>query len=171
MMEKQGAKQIIEKGLFPCTALALREVRGIGDYTAGAIASIAFNEVVHSLATREISVCIFFSFFEWLCEFSIIIVGCPSCGWKCDTSHQQALHHCWQPKGILNSEEILVDCTILLVWQLIDVFGWSIIFSLITFCLISGMQWADPPPPRPSQNIIIVISMRDEFTSCLHLNS
>nr|ACN26398.1 unknown [Zea mays] len=42
----EGAKQIIEKGLFPCTALALREVRGIGDYTAGAIASIAFNEVV-----------------------------------------------------------------------------------------------------------------------------
>ncbi|XP_062204031.1 adenine DNA glycosylase [Phragmites australis] len=42
----EGAKQIIEKGEFPRTASALREVRGIGDYTAGAIASIAFNEVV-----------------------------------------------------------------------------------------------------------------------------
>ncbi|CAN6349226.1 unnamed protein product [Urochloa humidicola] len=42
----EGAKQIVEKGEFPCTASALREVRGIGDYTAGAIASIAFNEAV-----------------------------------------------------------------------------------------------------------------------------
>uniref|UniRef100_A0A0D9XXU2 Adenine DNA glycosylase n=1 Tax=Leersia perrieri TaxID=77586 RepID=A0A0D9XXU2_9ORYZ len=42
----EGAKQIVEKGEFPHTASALREVRGIGDYTAGAIASIAFNEVV-----------------------------------------------------------------------------------------------------------------------------
>ncbi|KAB8116960.1 hypothetical protein EE612_058444, partial [Oryza sativa] len=42
----EGAKQIVEKGKFPRTASALREVRGIGDYTAGAIASIAFNEVV-----------------------------------------------------------------------------------------------------------------------------
>ncbi|KAL6641731.1 hypothetical protein ACP70R_019912 [Stipagrostis hirtigluma subsp. patula] len=41
----EGAKQIVEKGGFPRTASALREVRGIGDYTAGAIASIAFNEV------------------------------------------------------------------------------------------------------------------------------
>ena len=55
MMEKQGAKQIVEKGVFPRTASALREVRGIGDYTVGAIASIAFNKVVHSLATRQIS--------------------------------------------------------------------------------------------------------------------
>ncbi|XP_052139109.1 adenine DNA glycosylase-like [Oryza glaberrima] len=42
----EGAKQIVEKGEFPRTASTLREVRGIGDYTAGAIASIAFNEVV-----------------------------------------------------------------------------------------------------------------------------
>ncbi|TVU43590.1 hypothetical protein EJB05_10071, partial [Eragrostis curvula] len=42
----EGAKQIVEKGEFARTASALREVRGIGDYTAGAIASIAFNEVV-----------------------------------------------------------------------------------------------------------------------------
>uniref|UniRef100_J3NC66 Adenine DNA glycosylase n=2 Tax=Oryza brachyantha TaxID=4533 RepID=J3NC66_ORYBR len=42
----EGAKQIIEKGEFPRTASELRRVRGIGDYTAGAIASIAFNEVV-----------------------------------------------------------------------------------------------------------------------------
>ncbi|KAF8658021.1 hypothetical protein HU200_059483 [Digitaria exilis] len=41
----EGAKQIVEKGEFPRTTSALREVRGIGDYTAGAIASIAFNEV------------------------------------------------------------------------------------------------------------------------------
>lgn len=69
MMDKQGAKQIMEKGVFPRTASALREVRGIGDYTAGAIASIAFNEVVHSLATRQISVCIFFSFFGRFFDF------------------------------------------------------------------------------------------------------
>ncbi|XP_014757626.1 adenine DNA glycosylase isoform X3 [Brachypodium distachyon] len=41
----EGAKQIAEKGEFPSTASTLRQVRGIGDYTAGAIASIAFNEV------------------------------------------------------------------------------------------------------------------------------
>jgi len=58
MLGEQGAKQIVEKGEFPRTASALREVRGIGDYTAGAIASIAFNEVVHSLATCEMSVCV-----------------------------------------------------------------------------------------------------------------
>ncbi|KAM0862779.1 hypothetical protein ACQ4PT_045029 [Festuca glaucescens] len=41
----EGAKQIAENGEFPSTASTLRQVRGIGDYTAGAIASIAFNEV------------------------------------------------------------------------------------------------------------------------------
>lgn len=33
-------------GKFPRTAVALKEVKGIGEYTAGAIASIAFNEVI-----------------------------------------------------------------------------------------------------------------------------
>ncbi|KAF0888643.1 hypothetical protein E2562_016101 [Oryza meyeriana var. granulata] len=42
----EGAKQIVQKGKFPHTASALCKVRGIGDYTAGAIASIAFNEAV-----------------------------------------------------------------------------------------------------------------------------
>ncbi|CAN6330842.1 unnamed protein product [Urochloa humidicola] len=42
----EGAKQIVEKGEFPRTASALRDIRGIGDYTAGAIASMAFNEAV-----------------------------------------------------------------------------------------------------------------------------
>jgi len=66
MLGEQGAKQIVKKREFPHTASALREVHGIGDYTAGAIASIAFNEVVHSLATCEmsVSVCILNSFFE-----------------------------------------------------------------------------------------------------------
>ncbi|XP_068654981.1 adenine DNA glycosylase [Aristolochia californica] len=42
----EGAKSIVEGGEFPKTASALRSVRGIGDYTAGAIASIAFREAV-----------------------------------------------------------------------------------------------------------------------------
>ncbi|KAK1293844.1 A/G-specific adenine DNA glycosylase [Acorus calamus] len=42
----EGAKSIIEGGEFPRTVSDLRKVRGIGDYTAGAIASIAFNKVV-----------------------------------------------------------------------------------------------------------------------------
>ncbi|GAA0141492.1 DNA glycosylase [Lithospermum erythrorhizon] len=43
----EGAKMIVEEGgEFPKTVPALRKVKGIGDYTAGAIASIAFNEVV-----------------------------------------------------------------------------------------------------------------------------
>ncbi|OVA06289.1 HhH-GPD domain [Macleaya cordata] len=43
----EGAKMVVEGGgEFPRTVPALRKVRGIGDYTAGAIASIAFNEAV-----------------------------------------------------------------------------------------------------------------------------
>ncbi|XP_038713537.1 adenine DNA glycosylase isoform X2 [Tripterygium wilfordii] len=43
----EGAKMIIAGGgEFPDTVSSLRKVRGIGDYTAGAIASIAFKEVV-----------------------------------------------------------------------------------------------------------------------------
>ncbi|KAF4366376.1 hypothetical protein F8388_018824 [Cannabis sativa] len=43
----EGAKMIVEEGgVFPKTVTSLRKVRGIGEYTAGAIASIAFKEVV-----------------------------------------------------------------------------------------------------------------------------
>ncbi|KAJ7961756.1 A/G-specific adenine DNA glycosylase [Quillaja saponaria] len=43
----EGAKKIVaEGGRIPETVSALRKIPGIGDYTAGAIASIAFNEVV-----------------------------------------------------------------------------------------------------------------------------
>lgn len=42
----KGAKMIASAGEgFPETVTALRKVPGIGDYTAGAVASIAFNEV------------------------------------------------------------------------------------------------------------------------------
>ena len=36
---------VAEGGVFPKTVTSLRKVRGIGEYTAGAIASIAFKEV------------------------------------------------------------------------------------------------------------------------------
>ncbi|CAB4284034.1 unnamed protein product [Prunus armeniaca] len=43
----EGARMIVEEQVqFPKTVSQLRKVRGIGDYTAGAIASIAFKEVV-----------------------------------------------------------------------------------------------------------------------------
>ncbi|KAK9100263.1 hypothetical protein Scep_023693 [Stephania cephalantha] len=43
----EGAKMIVEKGgEFPQTVSTLRKIKGIGDYTAGAIASIAFYEAV-----------------------------------------------------------------------------------------------------------------------------
>ncbi|KAL6967878.1 hypothetical protein U1Q18_044907 [Sarracenia purpurea var. burkii] len=43
----EGAKMIVEEGgVFPTTVSSLRKVPGIGDYTAGAIASIAFKEAV-----------------------------------------------------------------------------------------------------------------------------
>ncbi|CAI9107219.1 OLC1v1006529C1 [Oldenlandia corymbosa var. corymbosa] len=43
----EGAKMIVEGGDgFPNEVPALRKVKGIGDYTAGAIASIAFKQVV-----------------------------------------------------------------------------------------------------------------------------
>lgn len=43
----EGAKMIVEqRGRFPRTVSTLKKVPGIGDYTAGAIASIAFKEVV-----------------------------------------------------------------------------------------------------------------------------
>ncbi|WOL00393.1 hypothetical protein Cni_G09106 [Canna indica] len=45
----EGAKSIVREGKLPRTASELRKVRGIGDYTAGAIASIAFNELNDNL--------------------------------------------------------------------------------------------------------------------------
>ncbi|CAA7027895.1 unnamed protein product [Microthlaspi erraticum] len=43
----EGAKMVVEgKDGFPNQASSLMKVKGIGEYTAGAIASIAFNEVV-----------------------------------------------------------------------------------------------------------------------------
>ncbi|KAF3321759.1 A/G-specific adenine DNA glycosylase [Carex littledalei] len=42
----EGAKSIAKQGRFPGNAAELLGVPGIGNYTAGAIASIAFNEVV-----------------------------------------------------------------------------------------------------------------------------
>jgi A/G-specific adenine glycosylase len=44
----EGAKEIVEKqgGVFPHTRENLKKVPGIGDYTAGAIASIAFKQAV-----------------------------------------------------------------------------------------------------------------------------
>lgn len=43
----EGARMIVAKGSgFPKTVSALKKIQGIGDYTAGAIASIAFKEVV-----------------------------------------------------------------------------------------------------------------------------
>lgn len=41
-----AAKQIVNRGEFPPTAEALRELPGIGRYTANAVASIAFGEPV-----------------------------------------------------------------------------------------------------------------------------
>ncbi|KAI5679846.1 hypothetical protein M9H77_01073 [Catharanthus roseus] len=43
----EGAKMVVDEGAgFPREVSALRRVKGIGEYTAGAIASIAFKEVV-----------------------------------------------------------------------------------------------------------------------------
>ncbi|KAJ3703551.1 hypothetical protein LUZ61_007256 [Rhynchospora tenuis] len=42
----EGAKSIAKEERFPRSAMELRGIRGIGNYTAGAIASIAFNEAV-----------------------------------------------------------------------------------------------------------------------------
>ncbi|CAN0897467.1 Adenine DNA glycosylase [Linum grandiflorum] len=43
----EGAKMIVDEGDgFPSTVASLRKVPGIGNYTAGAIASIAFHQVV-----------------------------------------------------------------------------------------------------------------------------
>lgn len=41
----QGAKEVVEGGSFPETVSDLRKIKGIGEYTAGAIASIAFKKV------------------------------------------------------------------------------------------------------------------------------
>ncbi|XP_076911355.1 adenine DNA glycosylase-like [Bidens hawaiensis] len=42
----EGAKMVVEGGKFPRSVTDLRKVKGIGEYTAGAIASIAFKEAV-----------------------------------------------------------------------------------------------------------------------------
>lgn len=41
-----AARQIVESGRFPDTFKTLRKLRGVGDYTAAAIASMAFGEPV-----------------------------------------------------------------------------------------------------------------------------
>lgn len=41
----QGAKEVVEGGSFPETVSDLRKIKGIGEYTAGAIASITFKKV------------------------------------------------------------------------------------------------------------------------------
>jgi len=45
--DEQGAKHIVQDlgGIFPGTVEELQKVPGIGSYTAGAIASIAFKQV------------------------------------------------------------------------------------------------------------------------------
>lgn len=42
----KAARQIIEAGSFPTTYETIKTLKGVGDYTAAAIASIAFNEPV-----------------------------------------------------------------------------------------------------------------------------
>ena len=42
----QAAKQVVQMGGFPNTFEALRKLKGVGDYTAAAIASFAFNQPV-----------------------------------------------------------------------------------------------------------------------------
>lgn len=53
-----GAKQVMAEygGEIPCTADALRKLRGIGPYTAGAIASIAFDQCVPAVDGNVIRV-------------------------------------------------------------------------------------------------------------------
>lgn len=41
-----AAKQIVERGSFPKTFNEIKMLRGVGDYTAAAIASISFNEPI-----------------------------------------------------------------------------------------------------------------------------
>lgn len=38
-----AAKQVVALGVFPCTYEGIRELKGVGDYTAAAIASFAFD--------------------------------------------------------------------------------------------------------------------------------
>lgn len=54
----KGAQQVAAMGALPRTAAELRKISGIGDYTAGAIASIAFDEPVPAVdgnVTRVVS--------------------------------------------------------------------------------------------------------------------
>lgn len=45
----QAAKEIVKQGTFPNTFAQLKKLKGVGDYTAAAIASIAFHEDVASV--------------------------------------------------------------------------------------------------------------------------
>src|SRR5207302_4947963 len=46
------ARDVARRGAFPTTAAELRELPGIGDYTAAAIAAIAFGEPVAAIDTN-----------------------------------------------------------------------------------------------------------------------
>lgn len=58
---QQGAKQIVESwgGSLPPSAKELQKIPGIGKYTAGAIASIAFSEV----STNPLVFCVSSAYF------------------------------------------------------------------------------------------------------------
>jgi A/G-specific adenine glycosylase len=47
-----SAREVAERGAFPSTAAELRQLPGIGDYTAGAIAAIAFGERAPAVDTN-----------------------------------------------------------------------------------------------------------------------
>src|SRR5207248_2100331 len=46
------AREVARRGAFPTTAAELRELPGIGDYTAAAVAAIAFGEEVAAVDTN-----------------------------------------------------------------------------------------------------------------------
>jgi hypothetical protein len=125
--------RLLRKGSSLWTASALRDVRGIGDYTAGAIASIAFNEVAHRLATALMNKCILLICQMMFVTFAVTI-GCTSCWWKCGTSSQQALCYSREPKRILDCEAVLVRNTVL-VERLITV-NWAFVICCFSYILM-----------------------------------
>ena len=85
-MLHQGAKMVVDtlNGQLPDNVAGLKQIPGIGDYTAGAIASIAFNQQAP------------------LVDGNVIRVFCRMRGIAAHPKHKQALKLIWYICSVLN---------------------------------------------------------------------
>ena len=112
-------------GRFPNKVSSLRKVPGIGDYTAGAIASIAFNEVSQF--------CIVFLLNYSKGNFILNeISGGACCWWKRNKGACQVKGDFCQSKRQCHCQEVLVSSTLPRICPPLKYFNIQTLFGTIT---------------------------------------